>query len=215
MRVISHRGLWHTLEQQNTLEAFKNSFSSEFGLETDIRDLGGQLVISHDPALLSETPLHSLLNLASSYEARSSLPLALNIKSDGLAYMLQSELAKFPGLDAFVFDMSVPDMRSYLSTGIPVYTRMSEYEKDPILLDQCDGVWLDSFEGDWFDVALVEELVALRKQVCIVSPELHKRAPEAQWIKLKDIDTSKVTLCTDFPNRAQQYFLVGDIHESD
>ncbi|HDG1702299.1 TPA: hypothetical protein PFE33_004667, partial [Kluyvera ascorbata] len=36
--------------EKNTQTAFERSFSLGFGTETDIRDFGGELVISHDIA---------------------------------------------------------------------------------------------------------------------------------------------------------------------
>jgi hypothetical protein len=68
------------------LEAFDRSFSLEFGTETDLRDMGGELVISHDPALegaLSAETFFSAYN-----QSALDLPLALNIKADGLQKLL-------------------------------------------------------------------------------------------------------------------------------
>ena len=48
IQIISHRGFWKNDEEKNTLEAFQKSFSNGFGIETDIRDLDGRIVISHD-----------------------------------------------------------------------------------------------------------------------------------------------------------------------
>ena len=48
IKILSHRGYWKKVEEKNTIQAFENSFSHGFGLETDIRDLNGKLVVSHD-----------------------------------------------------------------------------------------------------------------------------------------------------------------------
>ena len=48
MEILSHRGYWKTVTEKNTIIAFKRSFNLGFGTETDIRDLNGNLVISHD-----------------------------------------------------------------------------------------------------------------------------------------------------------------------
>ena len=47
MIIISHRGIGFRKEQ-NTLGAFAECFKSGFGIETDIRDYNGKLVVSHD-----------------------------------------------------------------------------------------------------------------------------------------------------------------------
>ena len=100
-------------------KCLQRSFSLGFGTETDIRDLKGELVISHDMPKGDEMRLEKFLALVSSYEDANSLTLALNIKSDGLLVPLKTILAKYKHLDIFVFDMSVPDSRSYLNSIYP------------------------------------------------------------------------------------------------
>lgn len=41
MLILSHRGLWRHYHEKNSFEAFKKSFSSGFGIETDLRDYRG------------------------------------------------------------------------------------------------------------------------------------------------------------------------------
>ena len=48
MEIIAHRGFWRKKTDQNTIGAFKLALNNHFGIETDIRDQNGQLVISHD-----------------------------------------------------------------------------------------------------------------------------------------------------------------------
>ena len=48
-RVIAHRGFWLRPDEKNTPTAFARALSEGFGIETDFRDLGGDLVISHHP----------------------------------------------------------------------------------------------------------------------------------------------------------------------
>jgi glycerophosphoryl diester phosphodiesterase len=49
LNTLAHRGLWHDKSEQNTLLAIEASWESGFGIETDIRDQLGKVVISHDP----------------------------------------------------------------------------------------------------------------------------------------------------------------------
>ena len=81
MRIISHRGYWKTPSEKNTINAFQRSFDLGFGTETDIRDLAGEIVVSHDLPKGDEIRLEKFLALVSSYENAHSLTLALNIKS--------------------------------------------------------------------------------------------------------------------------------------
>ncbi|MGH2941268.1 MAG: phosphodiesterase, partial [Solirubrobacteraceae bacterium] len=49
MEPLAHRGLWLAPEQRNTLAAFYDAFEHGCGVEIDVRDLDGALVVSHDP----------------------------------------------------------------------------------------------------------------------------------------------------------------------
>jgi len=207
MQIISHRGLWKMPDQKNTIPAFSKSLLLGFGLETDVRDMNGQLVVSHDPPTGTLDTLDDLLNLIASDPEYSVLPLAINIKADGLAILIKEALERFPGINYYVFDMSVPDMRSYIDLRLPVYTRVSELE-EPVFYSESQGVWLDSFEYDWFDLDDLDRLVSDQKHVCIVSPELHARDRWKLWRKLKQFGNSPyVSLCTDFPEEAHLFLL--------
>jgi hypothetical protein len=205
VKIISHRGYWKTPHEKNRQEAFARSFTLGFGTETDVRDASTRLVISHDMPSGDELNLEQVLALA--HAADPAMTLALNIKADGLAEALAAALQRYPGLDAFVFDMAVPDMRSYLRIGIPVLTRMSEVERQPAWLEPAAGVWLDGFESIWYDNALIAALLGRGKRVAIVSNELHGRPHLPHWAQLKALGPSgQLLLCTDFPEEARQYF---------
>jgi hypothetical protein len=208
MKILSHRGYWKVDEEKNTEIAFKRSFSLGFGTETDIRDFGGRLVISHDIATGAEISFEDFLALANSSKVSEPMTLALNVKADGLASHVARALMDFAGLDCFVFDMSVPDMRAYFDRGIPVFTRMSEVEHQPAWLDRSAGVWLDGFESEWFSNSLILDLLGKQKCVCIVSPELHRRSYLALWKRIKPLaDEPRLMLCTDAPEQALEFFL--------
>ena len=203
MKIISHRGFWLKSDQKNSIESFERAVVQGFGIETDIRDHEQRLVISHDPPRGSEVDLLDFMNLVSKMRA----PLALNIKADGLASLLVNIMRSFTAVDWFVFDMSVPDMLLYAQQQIPFYTRLSEYESPPILLDEAKGVWVDSFNKNWVDISSLLDLSTKGKQVVIVSPELHKRDHLDFWHNLKAIaDNPMISLCTDYPKEAESFF---------
>jgi glycerophosphoryl diester phosphodiesterase len=95
MKILSHRGYWKTVDEKNSMLAFERSFSLGFGTETDIRDYKGQLVISHD----IPTDKQAIILLSDFFECYKSyncdLPLALNIKSDGLQTLLMTLLSDY------------------------------------------------------------------------------------------------------------------------
>jgi len=204
MQILSHRGYWLEPAQKNTPPAFERSFSLGFGTETDVRDLNGQLVISHDPPQLGALSLQAFLSIY----GQSGLPLAINIKADGLAQALKAALEAARVSNFFVFDMSVPDMRPYRDLGMPYFTRLSEVEPSPAFLDDAMGIWLDSFSDTWFDANVLEHWLGAGKQVCVVSPELHRRDHEATWALLYPFRQHKqLMLCTDLPEQARDYFM--------
>ena len=204
--IISHRGHWNVPEEKNTETAFCRSFTLGFGTETDVRDCMGKLVISHDMPSSKEMTLLEFL----SFTGGTKLPLAINIKSDGLANLLKLEMAGYERSSWFVFDMSIPDMRDHLRVGNPVFARMSEVEREPAWFEQVEGIWLDSFDGEWFDCALISNLLDQQKKVCVVSSELHGRDQANLWAMLHSFaQNDHLILCTDCPERAQKYFLTG------
>ena len=200
MKVLSHRGYWIEPAEKNTATAFKRSFDLGFGTETDVRDCAGRLLISHDMPAGHEMSLSAFASTAGVRE----LPLALNVKADGLADSLAREMLAARVVDWFVFDMAIPDMRAHLKIGNPVFTRMSEVEREPAWLEEARGVWLDGFDGIWFDSEQVRSLLRRGKRVCVVSPELHGRDQHALWSMLLPLASEHgLMLCTDKPEEAR------------
>ena len=207
MKIISHRGFWKESKEKNSEVAFKRSFENGFGLETDIRDYNGDLVVSHDIPEFGCLTFQRLLEIYVKFD--STLPLALNIKSDGLHILIEQMIQKFNVTNCFVFDMSVPDMLSYLRSTLSVFSRHSEYENNPIFYDQVNGIWIDAFENDWWSEEILIQHLEAKKYVCIVSPELHKRNFQSTWNKLSSmsiIHNRKLILCTDYPEKAKNFF---------
>lgn len=202
MNVISHRGYWKTPDEKNSTAAFRRSFELGFGTETDVRDLDGALVISHDMPTRGAMGMTEFLALTG-----GQLPLALNIKSDGLAEPLRKAMAAYDRSAWFVFDMSIPDMRMHLKAGNPVFTRISEVEQAPVWFDESEGVWLDQFDREWFDVDFLTSLLDTGKRVCVVSSELHRRDYSRLWKMLQPLAAcDNLILCTDVPEKAQYFF---------
>ena len=204
MKILSHRGFWQEADERNTLAAFARSLSHGFGLETDVRDHEGRLVISHDVPTGDALDFHQVLQLFHD----KHLPLALNIKADGLADLVNEAMTSYHIDNWFAFDMSIPDMRSCLDRKLPVFARASEVEKDPPWIEEVVGIWFDSFAGDNYDAGRITEYLGDGKQVCIVSPELHKRPWQSVWRSIEALSAhAELMLCTDYPQQARQFFM--------
>ena len=123
MEIISHRGFWKKSSEKNTMRAFERSFKNGFGVETDIRDYRGDLVISHDIPIGSSILFSHFLDLYSSM--KRNLPLAINIKSDGLQAKILDYLYSNKITNYFLFDMSIPDHYIYIKNELITFTRHS------------------------------------------------------------------------------------------
>ena len=209
--ILAHRGLFKTRADMNSGSALANALSHGFGIETDVRDLDGRIVICHDPPTCS-AELPELSWLLDFLQATGcSGRIALNVKADGLCVKIDAlfKMSDIKSDQVFVFDMSIPDSISYMHKGFPFYTRFSEYEPSTTLLDAASGVWIDNFSGEFNQVRSAELLVQRGIRCAIVSSELHGRDPETLWreIAASEICHSQLfELCTDYPLEAEERF---------
>ncbi len=203
MQIISHRGYWKSVKEKNTEIAFSRSFALNYGTETDLRDCLGKLVISHDIPSGNEIYFDEFLSLVGPEEKL----LAINIKSDGLAIPLKHAMKNYNPKNWFVFDMSIPDMKVHIAVGNPVFARMSEVESQIPWFDLVNGIWLDSFDDEWFDEGFIRDLIMQGKRVCVVSSELHDRNYLKLWKSLLSLSgNDSLILCTDLPEQAHKFF---------
>ena len=207
MNIIAHRGHWFHVDEKNTERAFRPALERGFGIETDLRDYKGQLVISHDIADESSMTFKTFMSIAAQYPKQT---LALNIKSDGLQELVKEELAGHE--DYFCFDMSLPDSLGYIKNGLTLYARVSDLEVQPTLLAESQGIWLDNFSSNTLNRHALDEYMDMNKIMVLVSPELHGYDYDNYWKQLKNymIDRpdcdNKLGLCTDHPIDAREYF---------
>jgi hypothetical protein len=208
MIILSHRGYWDDKIAKNSIESFERSFKNGYGIETDFRDCDGDLVISHDPPLKSSLSANKLFSLLA--KTNKDLPVAINIKADGIQNLVKSVLDEYNIHNYFLFDMSVPDAMASIKAGLKIFTRQSDMETKPNLYDEALGVWIDAFYDDlWVTARLIEQHLDAGKQVCLVSPELHGRPHLAFWKRLANISSdtrARLMLCTDYPDKAHSYF---------
>lgn len=206
MQILSHRGYWHDFSlESNKQVAFDRSFDLGFGTETDLRDICGKIVISHDMPKGNELTFRELLEIMNG----RNLPLALNIKADGQADEIIKILTEYGHTNYFTFDMSIPDMVIQMNKNLNVFTGKSDILEKPVLLEKAEGIWLDSFYSEWFEEKDVADFLNAGKKVCIVSADLHKRDIREQWNKIKNfsiIESDSIMLCTNIPEEAVKFF---------
>jgi hypothetical protein len=211
MEIIAHRGMYIETNEENSVTAFKRAIINGFGIETDVRDCMGDIVISHDIPNSKEQSFGEFLTMYKKFSSETDayFCLAINIKSDGLQDKIKELLGSYDVENYFLFDMSVPDTFNYITKNLTTFSRVSELESNDSLNEISDGIWLDQFYGNWYDGALIIELVEKYKKICIVSPELHKREHTGCWKMISRLPVhikQNLMLCTDFPEEAKGYF---------
>lgn len=214
MQILAHRGFWKAPEEKNGWTALEHAFANGFGIETDIRDQNGELVISHDPPAGRCITFRNLLALYQRHRAPGAM--ALNVKADGLQRFVAAELAQgaIEIGDCFFFDMSIPDALGYARQNLPIYTRESEIEPTPHLLDMAQGIVLDCFHSDWITPAKILHHLQAGRSVMLISPELHGRDPARAWAGWRELTETRMErpagtqlmLCTDRPLEAREVF---------
>jgi hypothetical protein len=200
---LAHRGLWAAADERNTLAAFRGAFANGWGVELDVRDLDGALVISHDPPAAGALAFGAVVDAF--VDAGCPGRIAVNVKSDGLEAMIADTLREVEPARWFAFDMSVPDTLRYARAGLPYFSRHSDVEPEPALYDGSSGVWLDDFAGGFVTQARIAAHLDAGKHVAVVSPELHGRDHAPAWREWRTWGVwshPAIALCTDLPDHA-------------
>ena len=79
--IIAHRGIWTDASERNSVTALKKAIQNGIGIETDLRDYQGEVVICHDSQVGNVfLTIHELFEVIS--KCSISARIALNIKSD-------------------------------------------------------------------------------------------------------------------------------------
>ena len=192
--IYAHRGIWQSLEEQNSLQSIEATRRCGFGVETDFRNHENSLVICHDPCRDSNFLTVDEIDF-------SEIPVALNIKEDGLLDHYESFLKKYPNKFTFLFDGSIPEMVKIREKGLPHALRLSEYENE--LPWKSKFLWIDGFHTDWW-IKSPRVFELLEKHfVVFVSPELHGRDAESAWEFFNVLHSKRIAqfgICTDNPH---------------
>ena len=191
MLIVDHR--------RNTIEQLLET-SQAFGVEVDIRSQGKDLIIHHDPyerGILFETWL----------EVYNHSLLIINVKEEGLEEKIISLMIKYDINDYFFLDQSFPFLLKTSKFNPNCAVRVSEYETIETALSLAGmirWVWLDTFKPLALLNIDVDTLVKSGFKICLVSPELQGRIPEAECKELVNfINKNNITIsavCTKRPD---------------
>jgi hypothetical protein len=204
-QILAHRGIWSEPTEANSPLALTRALEAGFGIETDLRDMAGVLVVSHDPPSINAPGFAQLVLEWKKARLLDGRLLALNVKSDGLLNILDAANPAIANMAHFFFDMSFPELLKYSRAGKPVAVRISEYERCSLDVVRKLGVperyWLDGFNSDWWLEDPFVDQICRRGQVAIVSPEIHRRDPNAVWEWFAGMVSQgcDLLICTDRP----------------
>lgn len=132
--VVAHRGWWDVPAQQNTLPAFARAFDAGIGVELDVRDCVGSLVVSHDPPV-GDYEVHLGFSDVLRLLGDRDNVLAVNVKSCGLAPWFAKLRAP---RNWFFFDLPPYEREQYEKLDLPV--------KQPTI---SNDVWNHPDCGQW------------------------------------------------------------------
>lgn len=202
MKIVAHRGCWSDPSNENSLESLRAAFVDGLDIETDLRLHRGRIVLSHDPVVDGSSPpsLEALLHLADNFPESS---LFLNVKEDGLLPALL-ENDHWKNNRVVFFDMSVPELVKYSRTIDRRYlaTRWSDVEREPVLLDRCDWLWVDCFDSLIDFASEHNRSLILEKCPVFVSPQLHGRKAEVFLQQIEKLERElgrEFLVCRDVP----------------
>jgi len=189
MLIIDHR--------VNTIEDLKK-VAPDRGVEIDIRDYDGDLVLTHEPLTKGDSLEEYLQNYHHKF-------IIFNVKCDGLEKIIKELALKYNINDYFFLDSATPTLIWSLDKGVTDKFAVRFSEREPIefalsFKGKVEWVWVDCF----YDLPFTEENYHLLKdnfKLCLVSPELQgyplERIQEFKE-KLKQFPIDAV--CTDYPD---------------
>ena len=141
-----------------------------WGVEIDVRDDRGEVILGHDPVNPFKQP-HYILDFWLKEDIQKGIrpAYAVNVKCDGIERRLMDSFEAYPEICSrtFFFDMSYPSYMRFQELGARCAERMSERER--VLDDPSNPRWVDRWNwgpDNWYPGLA-------RGTEYAVSPELH------------------------------------------
>ena len=154
----------------NNIEALA-VVNSSLGVEIDLRESNGEIILSHDP-------FNTGPRLNDWLMCYSGKLLILNIKEMGIEKHVVEIIRNQGAIDYVLLDLAFPYLRRAIKSDFTVAARVSEFESlDEAINTGAKWLWLDSFTGDWsYLKRVVERKKSYDFRTCLVSPELQERS---------------------------------------
>ena len=190
MEYIAHR--------INRIKALKK-IPKEYGVELDLRDFGGRLVLQHEPFMDGE-------DFAEYLKHYDHGTMILNIKSERIERKVLELVQKYNIKDYFFLDSSFPMIYSLSKSGEKnIALRFSEFEGIDTILNmkgKIDWIWVDCFSKLPIDNENYNLLKQHGFKFCLVSPELQGQDEKIEEYKkyLNDKNIIFDAVCTKIYN---------------
>jgi len=171
----------------------------EYGVELDLRDFGGRLVLQHEPFMDGE-------DFAEYLKHYDHGTMILNIKSERIEYKVLELVQKYNIKDYFFLDSSFPMIYSLSKSGEKnIALRFSEFEGIDTILNmkgKIDWIWVDCFSKLPIDNENYNLLKQHGFKFCLVSPELQGQDEKLEEYKkyLNDKNIIFDAVCTKIYN---------------
>jgi glycerophosphoryl diester phosphodiesterase len=204
VKIICHRGYWKKTSDQNSLPSCLLGLDKFDGIEIDLKNNRGEIVLSHDPLAPKQRPIA----LRDIFAKNTKGFYALNIKEDGLGPGLKDLISRYGISNYMCFDLSSPEEVKYRSLGLTAFKRFGDH--DPLPKAIKSGIVVDVFNEQKYS-SIINQLPSISKNypLFFISPELHHHPVEKTWTKIKKLIQSKnyqAYLCTDLPQEAAVFF---------
>jgi hypothetical protein len=155
----------------NTIEELKK-VPIDMGVEVDLRDLNGDIILSHDPFVYTSSGIEFeeyLKHYKHSF-------IILNIKSERIEYRVLELLKEYNINDYFFLDSSFPMMYKLSTEGENnIAIRYSEFESIYTVINNANKfkwVWVDCFTKLPLNNYIFQLMKIWNFKICLVSPDL-------------------------------------------
>lgn len=189
----------------NTIRELQDTPAAE-GVEIDLRDYDGDIVLQHEPLKGGER----FEDFLAHYHHAS---IILNVKCEGIEDAVLRAVRARGISDFFFLDCSLPAMVKLMRKGVSqMAVRFSEHEPIEAALafaGKAEWAWIDTFTKLPLTPSGHETLKRHFK-LCLVSPELQGHPPaevERCQEQLRDLPIDGV--CTDWPERWARFEPAG------
>ncbi len=158
------------MHRVNTIEELIAT-PNKYGVEVDIRSIGNELIINHDP-------YDDGVKFKEWIKFYKHGTLILNVKEEGLEEKILEKLKEYDINSFFFLDQSFPSLIKTAKQGENrCAVRISEYESIETaisLKEMVKWIWVDIFSEFKLTIFEYEKLKESKFKLCLVSPELQK-----------------------------------------